>query len=599
MTHAPESTETVAVPELDPGTGRQIVGEWLAQLDAAVRSGKPELVVRLFHPDGYWRDHHTLTWDPHTVPVTDLEAFLGETLAATDPGEFTLDPDRLEPRWVERGAGDPAVEGFFTFRTRVAGCAGVVRLVPSADDPDLYVAVNLYTAIRSLHGHEEAVGDRRPRGYADSRKFGGPNWLDRRTAHLEYAESEPEVVIVGCGQAGISLAARLGALGVDALILDQNERVGDAWRKRYHALTLHNSVYLNDLPYMPNPPTWPVFVPKDKVANWFESYVDALEINVWTSTQFTGATHEPEANAWTIEVSRDGQPRTLRPRHLVIATGISGAARQVEYPGLENYEGTWMHSSQYQHGRDFQGRKAIVVGTGNSAHDVAQDLHSTGVDVTMVQRGPSLVVSVEPGAFKGDELFHEGNPVEDSDLIAASVPYPDLLKSRKKLTDHVRELDREMLEGLERIGFQLHFGDDETGHEIMYMRRGGGYYMNVGCSDLLIDGRIGLLQQSDVDRLVSRGLRMKDGTVHEADLVVFALGFVPHQETVRSMFGDDVAERLGPVWGFDDEGEVRNTWRRTAQQGLWFMAGNFAQSRYYSRILALQLKAALVGISST
>jgi cation diffusion facilitator CzcD-associated flavoprotein CzcO len=595
-THEHADAAPLASDARQDGPGEAAVRAWVSAFDEALQSQSPSEVTRLFHPEGYWRDLHALTWDPHTVAVSDLEPFLAANLEAAGMGAAAFDATRVAPRWVNRGGVD-AIEGFIRFRTRVALGSGVVRLVPSDTEPGQWLAWNLFTTVEELIGHEERVGLRRPQGSADSRKFGGPNWLDRRLTSLEYADREPEVVIVGGGQAGLSLAARLGAIGVDALVVDQHERVGDNWRKRYHALTLHNSVWLNDLPYMPNPPTWPVFVPKDKVANWFEAYVEAMEINFWKCTRLEDAQYDDAAGAWSVQVTRNGQPRVLRPQHLVIATGISGAPRPVEYPGLESYTGTYLHSSSYQDGHAFEGRKAIVIGTGNSGHDVAQDLYASGVDVTMVQRGSSTVVSVIPGAFKGDELFHEGNPVEDSDLIAASIPYPVLIPLRQELTRQVRELDRDMLDGLEAIGFKLDFGDDGSGHEIKYMRRGGGYYMNVGCSDLLIERKIGLVQQEDVDRLVENGLRLKDGTVLEADLVVFALGFLPHSETVRAMFGDETAARLGPVWGFDEEGEVRNVWRRTAQKGLWFMAGNFVQSRFYSRPLAVQLKAALEGIS--
>ena len=119
----------------------------------------------------------------------------------------------------------------------------------------------------------------RPTGESYSRDFQGPNWLDQRIAAADYTDREPDVLVVGGGQAGLSIAARLTQLRVDTLIVDRNKRVGDNWRNRYHALTLHNQLHVNHLPYMPFPSTWPTYIPKDMLALWFESYAAAMELN--------------------------------------------------------------------------------------------------------------------------------------------------------------------------------------------------------------------------------------------------------------------------------------------------------------------------------
>ena len=139
-----------------------------------------------------------------------------------------------------------------------------------------------------MKGFEEQLGTARPRGQSYSRDFRGPNWLDLRKSAAEYADRDPVVLVVGGGQAGLSIAARCKQLHLDTLIVDREARVGDNWRNRYHALTLHNQVQVNHLPYMPFPPNWPTYIPKDKLANWFEAYVDAMELNYWTSTEFAG-----------------------------------------------------------------------------------------------------------------------------------------------------------------------------------------------------------------------------------------------------------------------------------------------------------------------
>ncbi len=405
------------------------------------------------------------------------------------------------------------------------------------------------------------------------------------------------MLVVGGGQAGLSIAARLTQLQVDTLIVDRGERIGDNWRKRYHALTLHNQVQVNHLPYMPFPPNWPVYIPKDKLAGWFEVYVESMELNYWTGTEFEAGTYDERAGRWSVVLRRpDGTKREMRPRHVVMATGVSGIPNLPDIPTLRNFGGEVLHSSQYDDGEAWQGKKALVVGTGNSGHDIAQDLYSSGAEVTLVQRSSTLIVNIEPSAQLAYALYDEGPPLEDCDLITASIPLALARKSHILLTERARDLDRELLDGLERVGFKLDFGEDGTGWQFKYLTRGGGYYFNVGCSDLVAEGEIGLVQFSDIAGFVAEGARLRNGDTLAADLIVLATGYKGQEYLVRRLFGDEVAGRVGPIWGFGDEQELRNMFTRTAQPGLWFIAGSLAQCRIYSRYLALQIKACEIGL---
>ena len=158
-------------------------------------------------------------------------------------------------------------------------------------------------------------------------------------------------------------------------------------------------------------------------------------------------------------------------------------------------------------------------------------------------------------------------------------------KTHQLATAHARELDKPLLDQLERKGFRLDFGEDGTGWQFKYLTRGGGYYFNVGCSDLVVEGKIGLAQFTDLERLLP-----------EADLVVLATGYKGLDALVGKLFGAEMARRVGPIWGFGDGQELRNMFVRTAQPGLWFIAGSFAQCRIYSRYLALQIKATELGL---
>jgi cation diffusion facilitator CzcD-associated flavoprotein CzcO len=568
---------------------QETASSWLDSFGEALHSGDAAAAASHFAADGHWRDVLAFTWRLQTESgLAAIEAALAPTLARTKADNFHFAAGRSTPRRVRR-AGTDCIEAIFEFETAFGRANGVVRLVEETDSA--WRAWTLLTTLEELHGYP----DGRPPAMSDaerfSRDFGGENWLDQRRKAAAYADHDPAVLVVGGGQAGLAVAARLGALGVDTLIVDRHERIGDNWRKRYHALTLHNEVHVNHMPLMPFPPTWPVFIPKDKLANWFEAYVDALDLNYWTGTELAGGSYDSGERRWTVTLRRtDGSERTLKPRHLIVATGVSGIPIWPSVPGLDEFAGTVMHSGSYTSGEAWKGRKALVLGTGNSGHDVAQDLCSSGAHVTLVQRSPTYIVSIRE-AQKVYSIYGEGLPFEDCDLLAASMPYPVLLRAYQLSTAEMREADRDLLRGLEARGFRLAYGEDDTGFQMMYLRRGGGYYFNVGCSDMIVDGRIGLLQYDAIDRFVPQGVQLRDGKTIPADLVVVATGYESQQEFVRVALGDAVADRIGPVWGFDDGGELRNMWTRTAQAGLWFTAGSLAQCRIYSRYLALQIKA--------
>jgi cation diffusion facilitator CzcD-associated flavoprotein CzcO len=572
------------------------VADWLTEFEVALASTDAAGLRALFHAESYWRDVLALSWRIRSLNGRDaiLHELPAEARSAA-PRAFAIAPDRAPPRWVTR-AGTASIEAILKFETAQGRGSGIVRLIPDADDSDRLKAWTLLTALDELRGFEEPIGARRPRGQAYSRDFRGPNWLDRRHTSIAYAERDPTVLVVGGGQAGLTIAARLQMLQIDTLIVDRELRIGDNWRRRYHALTLHNQVQVNHMPYMPFPPSWPVYIPKDKLANWFETYVEALELNVWTETEFQGGSYDEVEARWTVTLRRaDGSRRTMHPRHVVMATGVSGIPNKPELPGLADFEGCVLHSSQYDDGEAWTGKRALVIGTGNSGHDIAQDLHSSGTEVTLVQRAPTLVTNIEPSAQLAYAAYNEGT-LEDNDLIATSMPLPLARRSHQIMTEQSKQLDQTLLEGLTRIGFKLDFGEDGTGWQFKYLTRGGGYYFNVGCSDLLVSGAIRLLQFADLDHFVAGGARLKDGRMIEADLIVLATGYKPQEVLVRKLFGDAVADRVGSIWGFGEQQELRNMYARTSQPGLTFIAGSLAQCRINSKYLALQIKAIEEGL---
>jgi cation diffusion facilitator CzcD-associated flavoprotein CzcO len=582
---------------LDKGSAQAdeaAVRQWLASFEAALKAGDQKALAGHFAADGHSRDLLAFTWSITPRQGADaIAALLLDKQGRAGAGNFTLAAGRTPPRKVQR-AGVDVIEGIFEFETAVGRGFGVVRLL--ATDPGK--AFQFMTNLQELKGFEEKTGKNRPTGEAYSRNFGGTNWKDQRIAAQAYSDREPTVLVAGGGQAGLTIAARLGMLGVDTLIVDKHERVGDNWRKRYHSLALHNHTDVNHLPYMPYPPNWPSYLPKDMLADWFESYAWAMELNYWTGTELVRGSYDEKKGVWNAVVRRlDGTERTLHPKHLIFANGLVGFPRRPDLPGLKDFKGDVLHTAEFSNGANWRGKKALVLGTGTSAHDVAQDLHCNGVDTTIIQRGSTTVVSIKPSARLVYGTY-DGIPLDDADLLVNTNTLPVTRQNLQRITARMVELDRKMIDGLIARGFKWDIGEDKAGHQMKIRRRYGGYYLDAGCAQLIIDGDVGLLQFDQIDRFVEGGAKLKDGTVKPADLIVLATGFVTQEVMVGKILGDEVAKKVGPVWGIAPDGEMHNMWKRTAQEGLWFVGGGFANCRVNSRHVALQIKAIEEGLIS-
>ncbi len=574
----------------------QIEG-WLSRFETALTACDANKLSDCFTKDGNWRDVLAFTW--HLTPFVGASQ-IGTGFVERQPSvlahKFEINPERSEPRRVTRLQKD-CIEAMIRFETKLGRGEGVLRLI---EEGTTLKAWALSTSLEEMKGFEEKIGPNRPSGSAYSRNFGGDNWEDARRRAQSYEDHDPTVLVVGGAQAGLSIAARLNQLGVDTLVVEKWPRIGDSWRKRYHSLALHNSIHVNNLPYMPFPPTWPNYIPKDMLGLWFESYAQIMEINHWTSTEFTKGEWDEAAKHWNATLKlADGSERLLKPRHIVFANGVSSYPLKPEIPGLEEFEGDVIHSEGFDSGAPYAGKKAIVIGTGSSGNDIALDLHSFGVDTTIVQRGSTTVVSIEPSAKLNYALYDEGLSVEECDLIGLAATPPLVIKAYQLAVKRMMDLDKEMIEGLEKIGFKYDIGEDGTGHQMKYRRRGGGYNLDAGSSALMIKGEIGLIQNDEIESYCAKGARMKDGSIVEADVIVLSTGYYPQGELVRRALGEDMASKIGPIWGEDEDGELANMFKRTPQEGAWFIAGSLTQVRVYSKYLALQIKALEEGLIDT
>ena len=574
------------------------IQQWLDDFGAALARGDHAAAAAMFGEDSYWRDLVSFTWN---IKTAEGPQQIRDMLAATMPGARPSD-------WRIQGEGTEAngvVEGWFTFETATGRGRGQLRLIGGR-------AWTLLTALQELKGFEERRRERRDKGVEHGVHPGRQTWLERRQQEertLGYTE-QPYVVVIGGGQAGIILGARLRKLGVPAIIIEKNPRAGDSWRNRYKSLCLHDPVWYDHLPYLPFPEDWPVFTPKDKLGDWLESYVKLMELDYWSSTECERARWSERDGQWEVTVRRSGETVVLRPKHLVFATGMSGVPNLPSYPGMDTFAGRQLHSSAFRTGAEWKGRKAVVVGSNNSAHDICADLWENGADVTMVQRSSTHVARSDTlmdlalGGLYSEAAVKAGIDVDTADLIFASLPYKALPPLQVPVYEQMKERDADFYAKLEKSGFMLDFGEDGSGLFMKYLRRGSGYYIDVGASELVADGRV-KLRTGAIESVTPTGLKMADGTELPADLIVWATGYGSMNGWVAKLVDPATADRLGKCWGLGSgtrkdpgpwEGELRNMWKPTQVPNLWMQGGNLHQNRHYSLCVALQLKARMEGL---
>ena len=589
-------TQTLEPRTADPTTIR--AQAWCSDFEAALTAGDVEAAVAMFAPTCFWRDLVSFTWNLLTVEGRDgVRGLLEGTLATTSPHGFTVTEPATE--------ADGVTEAWFEFETAVGRGRGLLRLTAEG-------AWTLLTTLYELKGHEEPRSERRPRGAQHGAAPGRLSWLEQREAEAREMgrTRQPYVVVVGGGQGGIALGARLRQLGVPHVVLDRHERPGDQWRKRYKSLCLHDPVWYDHLPYLDFPENWPVFSPKDKIADWLEMYVRVMEVDYWGSTSCRSARYDEQAQEWEVVVERDGEELVLRPKQLVLATGMSGKPNVPTIPGADRFRGDQHHSSQHPGPDAYRGKRAVVIGSNNSAHDICAALWESGADVTMVQRSSTHIVRSDSlmeiglGALYSEQALASGITTSKADLIFASLPYRIMHEFQIPLYDQMRERDQSFYDRLEAAGFWLDWGDDGSGLFMKYLRRGSGYYIDVGASELVANGSISLAHGS-VRELTEDAVVLEDGTELPADVVVYATGYGSMNGWAADLISPEVADKVGKVWGLGSgttkdpgpwEGEQRNMWKPTQQEALWFHGGNLHQSRHYSLYLALQLKARYEGI---
>ena len=587
--HSPAHSPTERLTARDAA---DIGSAWLADLAAAAKSGSAADLAELFTEDATWRDFMAFPWDfSHSIGRRSLIPRFIDLARAAEFDDVKVSAQ--QPPVVD---GD-RIHVFFDFTTKDRIDRGYVGLV---HDGEGFAAATMQTQVIGLRDYPEQIRHHRKEGKVYGVVPDRPRWSKERHEQAAFEDSEPAVLILGAGHNGLSIAARLGALDVPTLVIDREARVGDVWRKRYASLALHSTVFGDHMPYLPLPPTWTAHTPKDKFADWLESYAKLLDLNVWTSTTFLNGHYDEDAQVWTIHVRReDGSIRTLHPRHFVVAGGLFGSPKIPAIKGIESFRGVVAHSDEFQGGGDFAGKKTLVVGAGVSGHELAHDLYEHGADVTMLQRSATYVVSYESyHKYWSGHLFSEDAtfPPDFADQIAYATPNLRSDEIQKKLVKQAAEEDKGLLDRLAARGFKFEWGPDGTGIIGAHMSGRDSYQIDIGASGLIADGKIQLKQGLELAEVKDGNtVVFSDGSELEVELIVFATGYEQFWKHISPSLGT-AAAKIDKAYGRAADNEYANTWRRSAQPGLWFGTGFIRMARFYTTFTALLIKAIEEGI---
>ncbi|KAK6460989.1 hypothetical protein DFJ63DRAFT_213431 [Scheffersomyces coipomensis] len=582
------------------------IDDWVNDFNEAIdivsenTSGKDTLSTLLVN-HATWKDHLALTWDFHQFHGIDNinHALINQTKPFHITNfKLNKEVDELFNNGYKIDtyqSNNPLIKVISVLidaDNKFGKVTGVFRLISTTEGLKAYT---LYTVLDNIKGFEEKKFSNRPKGVNHGiHRIREPGLALNNNRFKWGGDKQPTVLIVGGGQSGLNLASRLKAMGVSHLIVEMNPKIGDNWRNRYESLVLHDPVWAIKLPYMNFPDVWPLFTPKDKLGAWFESYADLMELSYWTNQTVQKSSFDEKTNLWKVKISDNvtGNVIDLYPSHLVMATGHSGEPNIPIFKDITKFKGEIIHSSKYETGKVFEGKNVLVVGGCNSGLDISHDLYEQGAQTTILQRSSTCVISSEVGlSLLNKGAYEEGGPaVELADLVSHSLPIQLQNLLLQKVYSATVEADSDLYDSLKKSGFKLDSGFGGTGLVGKFIRKGGGFYIDVGCAKLIADGKIKIRQGVEIESFNETGVTLTDGTIIDnLSAIILATGYSNMKDSTKGLVESNIYDNLNSVWGLDEEGEIKTMWRDSGHKSFWFMGGNLALSRYFSKLLALRI----------
>lgn len=497
-----------------------------------------------FTINAIWRDLLVLT---HTFRCLYSREVVFSTLEALSKENKVLR--------FEKAASTPRFSGFnwididLTFKAQYHGltarAGGIVSCLQCPDG--VWRIWMLRTWLECFDGHGDPDQTKLPQPVNRIAENGGDQSLG--------------AIIIGAGQAGLSTAGRLQALGVSYVVFEKNERVGDVWRNRYESLRIHTPKEYGPLALGDRYPAEdPIMMPAKRMGDGHQVWAEKHQVNVRTSTEVTSALYDDGLRLWTVTAVGPSGKQTFTAKNLVLTIG-PGFAQPVSPTWAtekkikdSGFRGEIFHASKWQNARRWAGKRGIVIGTANTAHDVAEDMANADMSTTMVQRGSTFVLPVEwlHAAFERD--YHVDKPTALADRETGTYPNKISREMTNCILHGLVKANPERFDALEKAGFKVdRFGDLYA----CLFERFGGHYIDHGGSARISKGEIKIKSQP-VKGLYEEGLEFEDGSKLPADLIVVATGFNhDFRSDAAKIIGQNSANQMDDYGGLDIEGEMR------------------------------------------
>ncbi|KAJ9603149.1 hypothetical protein H2200_012444 [Cladophialophora chaetospira] len=501
-------------------------------------------------------------------------------------------------------------------------CSGFIGLIPDliSSTWKIWLFTTLLEELKGFPSPDKPAFQPQANGLSDgshaSNRFTSGKIPNNLPHHLKKKESF-DCVVVGAGFSGLAIAGRLHAMGISVLTVEKNPEVGDNWKNRYDSARCKYLETLQNVSLELTPTLAPVHTTKEfsefPMARMFTNedpkfpgrldlirayrrYIAFHDINVWCSSCLKNASYDTSCRSWTLTIERQEQTTHVRTRHLVLAIGSHGSVPNMpKIPNRNLFKGEVLHSLHYKSADTWKGRAGLVVGSANTAHDVAEDMVDAGLSsVTLTQRNPTPVFPIEWYRELMDSRYHDNSDLEQADRRTISFPTAIARLINMEYYKGHMSRDPEKLRALERAGFAVEYSGDMV--KCTFGDGAGGHHTDVGGGARIIKGEIKVKSGVIPTEFTETGLRFSDGSHQEADVVVFCTGFHTNMlPQAMKMLGPIMHDQLEDFWGIDEEGEIRGAFKRMKQEGIWFIGGGAPWARFGSRFLALQIQADLLG----
>ncbi len=310
-------------------------------------------------------------------------------------------------------------------------------------------------------------------------------------------------LIIGAGPAGLAIAGWLRSMDLPFEVLEKSDKISYSWHNHYDRLCLHTVKQLSHLPHMPFPDDYPLYVPREKLVQYYEAYAEEFRIFPHYNSELISL--KRQGNEW-IATTQD--ETSIRADNVILATGVNRVPYEPTWPGQESFHGEISHCRHYKNPLPFQGKQVLIVGFGNTGAEIALDLSENNLQPAISVRGE---INVVPRDLNG-------RPVQLTARKLAKLPFG----MGEKIGTMIR---KRYFGDLGKYGLRV----SKLSPTQQLMETGKTPVIDLGTIDHIKKGRIKIYP--DIKRFVENGVEFVDGEIERFDAVLLATGYRPQLES--------------------------------------------------------------------